>query len=81
VFVCSAVRVIASFFPSPGGARLRFYFSICSINIFIIASIMESLVLKLCEELVIADSDTMEFVDMESGLSAWYESKLRSYIA
>jgi len=42
---------------------------------------MESLVPKLCEELAIADSDAMEFVDVESGLSAWCESKLRSYVA
>jgi len=31
----------------------------------IIASIIESLVLKFCEELVIADSDAMGFVDVE----------------
>jgi hypothetical protein len=81
VFVCSAARVIASFFPSPGGARLRSHFSICSINILIAASIMDSLVLKFCEELAIAGSDAMEFVDEERGLFAWCEGKLRSCVA
>jgi hypothetical protein len=42
---------------------------------------MESLVLKFCEELVITGSDAMEFVDVEGGLSARYEGKLRSYVA
>ncbi len=65
MFVCSAARVVASFFTSPRGARLRSHFSICSVNILIIASIIESLVLKFCEELVIADSDAMGFVDVE----------------
>lgn len=65
MFICLATRVVVSFFLSPRGARLQSYFSICSINILITALIIESLVLKFYEELIITDSNTIEFVDVD----------------
>ena len=70
MFICLAAQVVASFFPSPRGARLQSHFSICFINILITASIIESLILKFCEELAIADSDAIKSVDVEGSLSA-----------
>jgi hypothetical protein len=42
---------------------------------------MESLVLKFCEELAIADFDAMEFVDVEVAYLHGAKGKLRSYVA
>jgi hypothetical protein len=74
-FPLFANNLSQSFFASPGGARLRSHFSICSVNILIAASIMESVVLKFCEELA------MEFVDVEVAYLPGAKVKLRSYLA